>query len=348
MTLSDTGPTIFGRRQALLGLAGAGLALAGCRSNASSAEPADASTASGGASTSASGTFPATVTHKYGQTTVSAQPKRVVSVGITEQDFLLALGTVPIGVTEWYGNKPQATWPWARAALGSAKPTVLSQTDGLQFERIAALAPDLIIGTNAALSEKDYDRLSKIAPTVANSGKFSSGYFEPWDVQTELIGAALGIPAAAEATITALKQKFTDAAKANPQLTGTTVIFSQGGTYQGNVIASQAGLGTAFLTDLGLAIPPELTPFSKDGNQAYIPLEKLDVLDNADVLIWATDETSTEAALKKTPGFSQLKAVKAGRSIYTGAELSGAIYFASPLSLPVVIEQLVPRLTAVL
>ena len=39
--------------------------------------------------------------------------------------------------------------------------------DGLQFEDIKKLEPDLIIGTNAGLTQEDYTELSKIAPTIA-------------------------------------------------------------------------------------------------------------------------------------------------------------------------------------
>ena len=37
---------------------------------------------------------------------------------------------------------------------------MLSAADGLEFEKIAALEPDLIVGTNAGLTEKDYELLS--------------------------------------------------------------------------------------------------------------------------------------------------------------------------------------------
>ena len=36
--------------------------------------------------------FPATVEHKFGTTTVPAQPERIAVVGLTEQDTVLALG----------------------------------------------------------------------------------------------------------------------------------------------------------------------------------------------------------------------------------------------------------------
>jgi iron complex transport system substrate-binding protein len=72
------------------------------------------------------GAFPVTVTHRFGTTTVPARPRRIAVVGLTEQDIVLALGEKPIATTEWYGEQPYAVWPWARRALGAAKPTVLS------------------------------------------------------------------------------------------------------------------------------------------------------------------------------------------------------------------------------
>ena len=85
-------------------------------------------------------------------------------------------------------------------------------------------------------------------------------------------------------------------------------------------------------------MPSEINKFIREGEQAYIPVEQINVLDAADVLIWGTETDADQAALEKVPGFSSLAAVKAGRSIYTGGTLSGAIYFTSPLSLPYVLE----------
>ncbi|MET1004780.1 MAG: ABC transporter substrate-binding protein, partial [Propionibacteriaceae bacterium] len=82
--------------------------------------------------------------------------------------------------------------------------------------------------------------------------------------------------------------------------------------------------------------------------QAYIPVEKLDVLDAADMLIWATEDDKAKAELEKNKLFGQLKAVREGRSTYTGGELAGAIYFSTVLSLPYVVDQLVPQLAEAL
>jgi iron complex transport system substrate-binding protein len=44
------------------------------------------------AATSADDAFPVTIEHKYGSTEITARPERIVTVGLTEQDALLALG----------------------------------------------------------------------------------------------------------------------------------------------------------------------------------------------------------------------------------------------------------------
>jgi len=94
-----------------------------------------------------------TVKHIFGETKIPAPPKRVVSAGFTEQDDLLALGVVPIAVTDWFGGQPFGVWPWAQPKLGGAQPVVLNLNDGIQADQIASLKPDLIVATNAGLDQ---------------------------------------------------------------------------------------------------------------------------------------------------------------------------------------------------
>jgi iron complex transport system substrate-binding protein len=61
----------------------------------------------------------------------------------------------------------------------------------IEFEKIASLRPDLIIGQYAGLTRSDYDTLSQIAPTIAQPGE-SIDYGVPWDEATSTIGRALG------------------------------------------------------------------------------------------------------------------------------------------------------------
>ena len=59
------------------------------------------------------------------------------------------------------GRGPRTSW-------ATPSPRCSSTTDGFEYERIAALEPDLIIGTNAGLTEESYGLLSAIAPTIAH------------------------------------------------------------------------------------------------------------------------------------------------------------------------------------
>lgn len=323
---------------ALLAAVATAAALAACSPAADSAEselPAVAADA-----------FPVTVEHAYGETTISAQPKRVVSVGYTEQDTLWALGVKPVGVTDWYGDYEFASWPWADEARGDSEPEVLTTSDGLDFEAIALLEPDLIIGTNAGMTEEDYDRLSEIAPTVAHSGDYSM-YFEPWDVQTLQIGRAVGLEQEAQELVDGIEERFADAAAAHPEFAGKPAVFLQNAIYDGSAIAYQDGLSTDFLTSLGFTIPSDIdayAPEDESGGQAYIPVENLDVLNAADVLIWGTEKEEDVTALEGEAFVTALRAMQSGSVVYTDGVTAGAIYFTSPLSLPYVIDALVPAL----
>ncbi|MDO8188339.1 ABC transporter substrate-binding protein [Conexibacter sp. JD483] len=285
------------------------------------------------------GAFPATVRHKFGTTTVPAAPQRIVSVGLTEHDTLLALGARPIAITEWYGDQPDGVWPWARAAMGDARPEILHNADGFEFERIAALKPDLIVGTNSGMRQADYDKLSALAPTIA-AGAGSTDYFSPWDEQVELIAQALGEPAGGSRLVADVRRQFADAAAAHPELKGKTISFSQNGFYDGLIYSYPDGLNTEFLTYLGLRIEPRVTALAgRRGEQVPISAERLDVLDS-DIALFATERARDVAALLKVPTFRALRAVQGDHAVYSDGTLAGAMYFMTPLSLQYVVERL--------
>lgn len=292
-------------------------------------------------------TFPVEVTHAFGTTVIESEPTRVVTVGVTEQDTVLAVGVVPVAVTDWYGDQPYATWPWAQDELGDATPEVLTTDDGFQYERIAGLQPDLIIGTSAGIDAESYAQLSTIAPTIAHP-QGAPDYFAPWADQARLIGAALGRAAQMDAVIAGIDAQFAAAAAAHPEFAGTQIAFLQNAFYDGAAVAYQDGLSTAFLTDLGFEIPSSLDAFATDDGQAFVPLEQLAVLDDADVLLWATESAADRTALEAEAVYNNLEEVRDGRLVFTDGLTAGAIYFTSPLSLPFVLERLVPALASTL
>lgn len=318
------------RRTVLLG--GTALIVSACGSS-------DDDTAAPDQSGGTRGRFPATAEHKFATTTVEKAPERIVIIGLTEQDIVLALGHTPIATTEWYGERPFAVWPWAQDALGDAEPTVLSTADGFEFEKIASLRPDLIIGTNSGVTKADYDKLSDLAPTIA-APPGASDYFSPWPGQTRLIGDALGLRPEADKLVKDVQDRFESEADKHPEFRGKSIVFLQNAVSEGNYIAYPDGLSTQFLTALGLTVPGYLEQYARGEAQSYIPAEKIDVIDGADVLLWATEKASDIDALEDEATFMNLAPVEQGRSVYTDGTLAGAIYFATPLSLPYVLDRL--------
>jgi iron complex transport system substrate-binding protein len=280
-----------------------------------------------------------TVKHIFGETKIPAPPKRVVSAGFTEQDDLLAVGVVPIAVTDWFGGEPFGVWPWAQPKLGGAQPVVLTLNDGIQVDQIASLKPDLIVATNAGLDQDTYTKLSAVAPTIAQSG--SDAFFEPWKDQATTIGQAVFKADDMAALIMAVDEKFAAVGKNNPQFAGKKALLLGGTFYQDGVRVTEAGWRTDFLTNMGFTIP--------DTGGWLIPRDKLaPALDSADVLIWTTESDEEQAALLADPNVAKLRATVQNRNVFTGKDLAGAIAFASTLSYPVVADQLPPMITKAL
>lgn len=278
-----------------------------------------------------------TVTHAFGETKIPAPPTKVVSAGLTDADDLLALGVVPIAVTDWFGAEPFGVWPWAQPRLGGAQPVVLSLADGIPIDQIAALAPDLIVATDAGLDADTYSRLSAIAPTVAQSGR--AAFFEPWRDQANTIGQAVFRHDDMQKLVTDVDAKFTAVKDANPQFTGKKALLLSGTLSEDSVQVSGPAWRHEFLTQLGLTVVETEDP--------VIPRDRIvEVLDEADVLIWTTENDAEQAALLADPTIAGLRAPQ--RHVFTGKELTGAIAYASTLSYPVVADRLPPMLATAL
>lgn len=287
-----------------------------------------------------------TVTHAFGETTIPAPPTRVVSAGFTGQDDLLAVGVVPIAVTDWFGAEPFAVWPWAQPKLGPAQPVMLNLYDGIQVEQIAGLTPDLIVATNAGLDRDTYARLSEIAPTIAQSG--DDAFWEPWKDQATSIGGAVYAADQMKTLIDAIDASFTKAAEDNPQFAGKKVFRVQGYFSGNDVVVTLPGWRTEFLTQMGLVVPESAGSFAR-GDYAYIPRAEIGpVLDEADVLIWETESDTDQGVLLADPNVAALKATRLNRNIFANKELTGALAFSSPLSLPLVASNLTPLLAGAL
>jgi iron complex transport system substrate-binding protein len=287
-----------------------------------------------------------TIKHAFGETKIPSPPKRVVSAGYTDQDDLLALGVVPVAVTNWFGDQPFGVWPWALPKLGTAQPVVLDLSNGIQVDQIAALKPDLIVATNAGMDADTYTKLTAIAPTVAQSGQ--DAFFEPWKDQAATIGQAVFKYDEMRKLVSDLDDKFVNAGKNNASFSGKKV-FVVRGAFMGDALQiTPAGWRTDFLTQMGFVIPDGIDNYVK-GGEALVPRDRAaSVLDEADALIWTTESDEEQAALLADPTFAELKATKTNRNVLTGKDLAGAITFATVPSYAMVADQLPPLINKVL
>jgi iron complex transport system substrate-binding protein len=302
--------------------------------------------ASGSSAAATTAAFPVTIDHKFGRTTVKSEPKRIVVVGLVEQDALLSVGVVPVGTTEWFGEQPGAIWPWATGKLGAAaKPTVLTNTDGIQFEKVAALRPDLILGLYSGLTAQDYTTLSKIAPTIAQpAGALDFG--ASWQDVTRTVGQAAGRSAQADQVIGDVQAKIAAVRTAHPEFAGRTALMAT--NYEGYYVYGPQDARGRFLTDLGFKLPDGLAAVTGKDFGANLSKERTDMLDT-DVLVWLVDDYAKDKVkIQADPLYAKLGVKTEGRDIFLeNNEIEGsATSFVTPLSLPFLLDKLVPQMAA--
>lgn len=286
--------------------------------------------------------FPVTIEHKYGSTTLTAPPQRVVSVGYSEQDALLALGVAPVGLRDWYGNQPYAVWPWAQDELGDATPEIIGLGE-LDLEAIVALEPDFITGVSSGMTAEEYATLSRIAPTLAQPGEYVD-YGTPWDEELRLIARALGRSEEAEQIIDDIDAQFEAARDANPAFSGATGAFAFLYQELPGAYASQ-DTRSRFLERLGFQIPAIYDELAGESFFVSFSEERIDLLD-VDVIVWIASSAEGRQAILDLPMRGRLDAADEGREVFLDTVLGGALSFSSPLSIPYALDRLVPALAA--
>ena len=287
---------------------------------------------------------PLKVAHKYGETEVPTSPQRVVSLGFIDHDALLALGVVPVAIGGDQASDLQrsAVWPWAHDELGDARPEVISYTE-IDIEKIAALDPDLITGFTSGMTRAEYDQLSRIAPTVAQVAGHPD-YFAPWQEVTRAAGRTFNKPGEAEALIAGVEDAFAEARADHPNFDGVQLVYA--GVYDGGFYTENSrSPRTAILLELGFEVPEEIDDLAEDeATYSDVSAEQLELLDR-EVLVWELPNPEARDRVEDSPVYSALDVVQDDRDVFmVDEELVAAIGYVSVLSLPTVLEKLVPLL----
>lgn len=295
--------------------------------------------------------FPVTLTHAYGETTITQAPQRIVTIGWMAQDAVLALGQVPVAIPEQkWGGDAAGVLPWVRAsidALGGPEPKIINFDTDVPYEALLAVEPDLILAPNSGITDEQYARLSSIAPTVAFAG---GPWTTSWQDVVTVTGKALGKSAEAAALVETTNKLLSDVAAAHPEFAGKTFTF--GAVWVGDSgmnVYSKADPRVQLVEQMGLKVSAGVEELSKQPGY-FIPVswENLAMLD-ADVVISLDEGDAASDALYAQDVVQQFAPVTKGHLLrLSDKSFIMATSAPSPISIPWMLDRFVPELAATL
>ncbi len=245
--------------------------------------------------------YPLTIKHAYGETVIESKPERIATISWGNQDVPLALGVVPVGVSEAnYGViDGSGLLPWTKeefTKLGVEEPTLFHDTDGLDYEAISDVQPDIILAAYSGITREEYDLLSEIAPVVAFPTMSWQTY---WRDQIILNATGMGMKAEGEAVVAQLEQLIAEKTSTYPQISGKSAAFfyfnpSDLGKFY---IYLPTDPRAAYLTDLGMEFPQSVLDLAQDSSSFALELsaENVEVLKDIDVIIAYGDSSLLDA-----------------------------------------------------
>lgn len=208
----------------------------------------------GKGSIAADGVFPREVIHFFGTMAVNERPRRVVTLATGQLDQAINLGTVPVGTTINGFPAPvpdylTEAFPDHAEAIAAIKP--VGARTKLDFEAIAALRPDVIVGTAAGAHGRAFNELNAIAPTFLTEG-YGYNWKQDFRLFAELLGereTATRIMADYHARAADLRRRLAAAGR-----DGMEISFARIGPKGLEIYGEKAFVGT-IARDLGLARP---------------------------------------------------------------------------------------------
>ncbi len=293
----------------------------------------------------ASVTYPMTITHALGETTIDSKPERIATISWGNQDVPLALGVVPVGVSKAnFGSTDEnGLLPWTAdkyEELGADKPVVFDDTDGLDYEAISDTDPDVILAAYSGITQEEYDLLSQIAPVIAYPDYPWQTY---WRDQTLLDAKGMGKEAEAEELITQTEELINTSVKKYENLEGKSAAFfyfnaSDLGKFY---VYLPTDPRATYLTDLGFEFPDSVLKLADDPSAFTVTIsaENIDVLNDIDIIITYGDEDVLKV-LQEDSLVGQIPAVANGAVVMmdSNAALTAACT-PSVLSIPATIDE---------
>ncbi|MER5367292.1 iron-siderophore ABC transporter substrate-binding protein [Streptomyces sp. NPDC002722] len=330
------------RRRTLAATAAAAalvLALGGCSSSDDGKETS-------GASGKSSGAFPASIKSALGTAEIKEQPERVVTLGQGSAETAIALGHTPVGMEKYeWGSDKTGYLPWIHDAVkksGDKLPTQFTGGEDIDFEAITELEPDVILAPWSGITQKDYDILKDIAPTVAYP---DLPWSTDWDQQIDIIAKALGQPDEAKTLTSKIEKQLSDAAATRPEYKKHTFsyIYNTGPGTLGVFKPNEQRV--KMVSSLGLKVDPVVNTFkeTKGTDSALIGLENAEKLKDSDLLFTFYMDDKSRKEIEAQPLYAAMPAVKSG-AVVAGKDNSfvTASSIINPLTVPWVIDRYLP------
>lgn len=277
---------------------------------------------------------PVVVEHVYGATEVDGVPERIVTIDVQWTDTMLAMGVEPVGYS-LDSYMPDSTVPWQELP---ADAEAFEVTDGVPIETIAALEPDLIVGSFSIADKRTYELLSAIAPTIPN---LDEAQVQPWQDLVTLAGEVLDRPDDAASVISGVDGEVAQTAADLPGLTGRTFALAQYVVGDSLYIVADENDGSSVLfQQLGMTMEPGVRAQGEKTGDARIQVstERSDLL-RADLLAFLVNG-GDESDLADIAGFDRLPGTVAVLDYPTIVGLNTP----TPLSIPHSLDQLRPFL----
>ncbi|MFD7528803.1 iron-siderophore ABC transporter substrate-binding protein [Streptomyces sp. NPDC059849] len=330
------------RRRTLAATAAAAalvLALGGCSSSDDGKETSGASGKSGGA-------FPVSIKSALGTAEIKEQPERVVTLGQGSAETAIALGHTPVGIEKYeWGSDKTGYLPWIHDAVkksGDKLPTQFTGGEDIDFEAITELEPDVILAPWSGITQKDYDILKDIAPTVAYP---DLPWSTDWDQQIDIVAKALGQPDEAKTLTSKIEKQLSDAAATRPEYKKHTFsyIYNTGPGTLGVFKPNEQRV--KMVSSLGLEVDPVVNTFkeTKGTDSALIGLENAEKLKDSDLLFTFYMDDKSRKEIEAQPLYAAMPAVKSG-AVVAGKDNSfvTASSIINPLTVPWVIDRYLP------
>ncbi|GGD55593.1 ABC transporter substrate-binding protein [Paenibacillus nasutitermitis] len=214
-----------------------------------------------------------------GDISIPTEPKRVIGLSVVYPELLYALGVVPIAIQNYHQDFPS----YLKEPFKDTIKMGIAQTPN--FEAILASNPDLIIAPSW-WSDKDYDQLSKIAPTVLLPQR------DDWRDELRDIAKVLGKVEQADEVIQDLQAKETEAKEKLDSLVGDeTVMYMMIMAKEIVIYGENIDRGSFIHKKLGLK---PIDDYPQSELSISISLEKIPEYNPDHIILQLDDESNEE------------------------------------------------------